>query len=223
MKKTLIRIMSVIMAMMIAVSCASAAFAEEESYTYVCQKCGETVSVTNGVDFHNMFCEGNGMYCESCGEIIYGGTIEYTVHRSTCAIIQRLSKISTEIKNNPGETTLNYGDTLKLSAVLIDDGDTVDIYAEGLSFKWSTDSSAVRITSYGDTCEVEAVKAGKATITLNIVDADGNIMEAEFEDKDGNICTPYSDSQTIIVKAGFFEKLISFFKDLFGMDRTIVQ
>lgn len=204
MKKTLTKIMSVIMAVMIAASCTSVAFADSDEY--VCTKCGETV--TNGSVAHDMFCEGVVNYCETCGETIYG-SMNWTIHKAVCATRM---KFSVEINNNTGSSTLNYGDTLRLTATLLFDGEPAEEDAmEGLAFKWTTDSGAVKLTTYGDSCEVEAVKAGTATVTVVLVDEDGN----EY--------TEFSDSQTITVKAGFFEKLISFFKDLFGMDRTIVQ
>lgn len=88
MKKTLTKIMSVIIAVMIAASCASVAFADSESYTYVCTKCGETVEVTGSFDLHDMFCDGNGTYCDICGEIFYGGSVEFALHKTMCATIQ---------------------------------------------------------------------------------------------------------------------------------------
>lgn len=134
-----------------------------------------------------------------------------------------LKKYTVEIKNNPGETTLNYGDTIKLTAVVLYEGEPV----EGLTaanYKWTADSSAVKLTSYGETCEVEAVKAGVATVTLEILDEEGNSLSGyAVADDEGNVNYVFSDSQTITVKAGFFEKLISFFKNLFGIDRTIIQ
>lgn len=205
MKKTLTKIMSVIMAMMIAVSCASVAFADSSNYTYVCDKCGETVSVTNGIDTHALFC--NSVVCDICGESF--SAVLIGAHRLTCAY----ANYEVEIKNNPGETTLNYGETLKLTGMVLFNGELVetDGAIRAGVFQWTTDSSAVELVSHGEVCEVKAVKSGTAKITFSIVDENGDRL---FDS---------TDSQIITVKAGFFQKLISFFKDLFGMDRTIVQ
>ena len=205
MKKSFKKVLSVIMAMIFALSCASVAFADSQNYTYVCNKCGETVEVISGIDTHSMFCDK--VVCEYCGKSF--SAILIGAHQVTCA----LTKYTVEIKNNPGEVTLNYGDTLKLYGVVLFDGVPMDIdgaMSAGI-YQWTTDSSAVELTTYGEVCEVKAVKSGTAKITFSLVDEYGDRL---FDS---------ADSQTINVKAGFFQKLISFFKDLFGMDRTVVQ
>lgn len=210
MKKTLTKIMSVIMAMMIAASCASVAFAEEEvSYPYNCPDCGDLIENMADASVHSMLCES--YVCDVCGETF--SYIVGVVHKMTCGYELR-------IKNNPGETTLNYGDTLRLSADVFYVGEKLDDRELGVEYVWTADSGAVNLTTYGDYCDVEAVKAGTVTITVTLVNEEGAVLGEidENGEKAGFI-----DSQTITVKAGFFQKLISFFKDLFGMDRTIVQ
>lgn len=205
MKKSLVKIISVLMVILMTVCCASVAFAADD-YEYFCEYCNETVTVTDEFDTHEMFCKKNVYVCEACGETIYG-SLNWTVHKTVCAI---QSKFALEINNNPGSSTLNYGDTLKLTATILLDGEPADDI-ESAVYKWTADSGAVKLTSFGKYCEIEAVKAGTATVTVVLVAEDGTEL------------TAFSDSQEITVKAGFFERIISFFKNLFGINRTIVQ
>lgn len=106
------------------------------------------------------------------------------------------------IKNNPGSATINYGETLNLTAV------TTNMPADA-KIVWF----------------VDGVKKGEGT-TFNITPESGSVnVTVKIVDKDGNESygTSVSDSQAVTVKSGFFQKLISFFKNLFGLNRVIVQ
>ncbi len=210
------KLIAFLVASVIVFSCSSIALAA----SYVCSKCGQTVEVTGSVDLHPMFCEGEGKYCEYCGEIIYGGTVNYAAHIAVCQILSTYEDYSLEIVNNPGETTLNYGDTLKLTAIPYYEGVAIDDELTAENFLWTVDNGAVEITSYGSTCEIEAVRSGEVKVTVVVLDESGEPFYATLESGDAIGCI---DVQTITVKAGFFQKLISFFKDIFGVDRTIVQ
>lgn len=203
MKKSLVKIISVLMVVLITALCANIAFAAEE-YEYFCEYCNETVTVSK--DTHEMFCAKNSYVCEVCGDTIHG-SFNWTVHKTVCAI---QSKFALEINNNPGSSTLSYGDTLKLTATILLDGKPADDI-EGVVYKWTADSGVVKLTPFDDSCEIETIKAGTATVTVVLVAEDGTEL------------TTFSDSQKITVKAGIFERLISFFKNLFGIDRTIIQ
>lgn len=115
------------------------------------------------------------------------------------------------IRNNPGTTTVKYGDTLVLSAVY-------EKLPKNTHIEWAVDGSGfdVRVSDDGDTCYLTATDKGSAEVTLKAVKADGSV----YQNYSG---TSVSDSQTITAKAGFFQKIISFFKDLFGSNRYIVQ
>lgn len=205
MKKSIIKILSVFTAILLSFCSVSIAFAAN-NYEYFCEYCNETVTVTDGLDSHEMFCVKNSYVCETCGEIIHGN-FNWTVHKTVCAL---QSKFALEINNNPSSATLNYGDTLKLTATILLDGKPADD-VESAVYKWTADSGAVKLTPFGDSCEIEAVKTGTATVTVVLVAEDGTEL------------TTFSDSQEITVKAGFFERIISFFKDMFGINRTIIQ
>ncbi len=108
---------------------------------------------------------------------------------------------SVSIKNKSDSTTINYGDVLRLTAVTENLPDDARIYwyandikqGEGECFDFTGNASA--------------------KITVKIVDANGN----DYAEKE------ISDSQSVNVKAGFFQKLISFFKNLFRLNRIIEQ
>ena len=108
------------------------------------------------------------------------------------------------IRNNPGTTTLRYGETLILTA-------DVENLSDGAKLVWEADNDRVTLkpSADGTTCEVSSKKNGTVMVTVKIVDADGNSIEV-----DGNAI---SDNETIRSKATFFHKLIWFFKRLFGI------
>jgi uncharacterized repeat protein (TIGR02543 family) len=109
------------------------------------------------------------------------------------------------IKNNIGSKTINYGETLKLSVntTNLPDGSKICWYIDGVK------------KAEGEVFDVN-FEGGTKIITVKIISFDGNVLK----DVNGN---EISDSETVTVKAGFFQKLISFFKNLFGADRTVVQ
>ncbi len=113
---------------------------------------------------------------------------------------------------------LNYGEKILLHIYIAD-------LPEGASVKWTTSNVAVlRISnenavceSHQDcvTCTVESVGSGSAEITGTVVDENGEPVLREGEE--------IKVSYTMKSKAGFFQKLISFFKNLFGISRIIPQ
>lgn len=110
-----------------------------------------------------------------------------------------------KIKNNIGAKTINYGETLRLTAEITNgvNKPTVWWYVNGAK------------SGEGTTFEVSP-KSGSIEVTARLVYADGTAVK----DKNGN---DISDSQTVSVKSGFFQKLISFFKNLFKINRTVIQ
>lgn len=111
----------------------------------------------------------------------------------------------------PSTVSLSYGDTLILHAKAYN-------LPEGAQIKWSTNGVGLEITSsgYGDTCYVTSKSNGITTISATIVDENDNPIVDKEE-------TELTAEIVMESKAGFFQKLISFFKNLFGMNRTIVQ
>ena len=118
---------------------------------------------------------------------------------------RRITNATLIIKNNSGSKTINYGETLKLTADVTNKPYDATIYwyvdgvlmGEGVIFNINFDS-------------------GTRVITAKLVDNNGNALQ----DADGN---EIFDAEEVTVKSGFFQKLISFFKNLLGANRTVVQ
>lgn len=111
----------------------------------------------------------------------------------------------------PSVTTINYGDTLVLNA------DTCGYtLPSGYTVKWFVEGAGVstNISEDGLECRVTSVASGNVTIYAKLVDADENVV-ANVEGTE--IC----DEITITSKAGFWQKFISFFKNLFRINRII--
>lgn len=110
----------------------------------------------------------------------------------------------------PSTTTINYGDTLVLRLAEND-------IPEGYSVEWyillGTGVSAYK-NDTGTECRVTSVSNGSATFVAVLVDQNGKAVT----DENGN---EINHSITITSKAGLFQRLISFFKNLFGINRII--
>ena len=118
--------------------------------------------------------------------------------------------IKTKISiNTPSTSTVSYGFTLNLHANVTD-------LPEGARIVWSMDGSGFELIPSADgmTCGVKSVSKGSATITARVVDKNGNAVK----DANGNEITA---SQQLTSKAGFFQKLVAFFKKLFGSNMII--
>ena len=111
--------------------------------------------------------------------------------------------------NTPSTTTVSYGFTLNLHANVTD-------LPEGARIVWSMDGSGFELIPSADgmTCGVKSVSKGSATITAKVVDKNGNAVK----DANGN---EISASQQLTSKAGFFQKIVAFFKKLFGSNMVI--
>ncbi len=106
----------------------------------------------------------------------------------------------------PSQTEIKYGDSIILHA------DFESKIPEGAKVIWSTDNDNFKIvetTSSGETCIVTPNANGNTVFTATLVDSDGNAIE--------------SDTQTMTSKAGFFQKIIAFFKKLFGLTKVIPE
>ena len=118
--------------------------------------------------------------------------------------------IKTKISiNTPSTTTVSYGFTLNLHANVTD-------LPEGARIVWSMDGSGFELIPSADgmTCGVKSVSKGSATITAKVVDKNGNAVK----NANGNEITA---SQQLTSKAGFFQRLVAFFKKLFGSNMII--
>ena len=122
--------------------------------------------------------------------------------------VEFVEKIDEVSITAPSLKTINYGDILVLDAVC-------ENLPKGYYVEWECDSGAFAI-SYDEfgTCYAESVASGTAIVTARVVDENGEAVL----DADGNEIV---DTIELMSRAGFFQKLISFFKNLFGLNRMI--
>lgn len=128
-------------------------------------------------------------------------------HKAQITVKEKAPEIQAvlKIKNNPVTKTINYGELLRLTAEITNKPENAKIY-------WYVDGIK---DAEGEIFEISP-KSSRVTVTAKLVDAGGNAIL----DSQGN---EISDTEIITVKSGFFQKLISLFKNLFGINRTIIQ
>lgn len=146
----------------------------------------------------------NGKYSAvGTGEAIITATAEGKSASVKISVIpQNYSSNSITISNNPGVKTIDYGDTLRITAKMSDSADSA-------FFGWYVDG--VKQSCKTDIFELENAK-GDVTVTVRLEDKNGNALVDMKENE-------LSDSETVKVNSGFFKKLISFFKNLFRVNR----
>ena len=104
----------------------------------------------------------------------------------------------------PSTTTIKCGDSIILHA------DISNIPSGGyVEWKASNDCFTYTVSEDGSTCKITSDSNGSTVFTVTIYDAQGNAVS--------------KDEQTMTSKAGFFDKIIAFFKKLFGLTKTIPQ
>ena len=118
--------------------------------------------------------------------------------------IPKLSLPTIKIQT-PSTTKIRYGETLDLHLNLKD-------IPEGVEVQWSASSDCVKTESRdgGLKFSVTSEKTGDVTITVKLVDKDGNVLRE-------------SEALTLRSKAGFFQKLRYWFGKLFGKSFIIPQ
>ncbi len=186
-----------------------------KKYT-VCKDCGVTIgnetvipaSGHNSTDWLVILdpTEDNvGQKIKKC--VVCGVTTEESVIPSLSgSLINKRVKIV----NNPGTATLEYGETLRIYV------DVKDM-PEGCKTEWSISGEGAQITrTERNYCEVKATATGTVMLTVTVVDSNGNPVSDDSGVK-------LSDSQYINVKAGIIQKIIAFFRKLFGLDRILAQ
>ena len=203
---------------------------KEGSKTLKCTKCGNTYNEKIEKKAHTAVIDNSvaatcttaglteGSHCSTCGTVIKARTtVPATGHtdmnndglcdkcgKSLAPTVYPKLSIRT-----PSVTTVSYGFTLNLHANVTD-------LPEGARVAWSMDGSGFELIPSADgmTCGVKSVSKGSATITAKVVDKSGNAVK----NANGNEITA---SQQLTSKAGFFQKLVAFFKKLFGSNMVI--
>lgn len=139
--------------------------------------------------------------CTDCGDK-FDDESKYNEH---VAFEQAKKAVRISIRNNPGTATIKYGETLKLTAVT-----TANI--AGTKIFWYVDGEK---QGEGETFSI-SFNSGMKTVTVKIVDENGNPLK----DENGN---EISDEEKVSVNSSFWQKIVSFFKNLFRMNRTVTQ
>lgn len=104
----------------------------------------------------------------------------------------------------PSVTEINYGDSIFLHVDLNRE------LPEGWYVKWTSSNDNFGQAQYADNRNlIFPKKSGDTVFTVTLYDNEGNV-----------IC---SDTQVMTAKAGFFQKIIAFFKNLFGLTKTISE
>ena len=138
--------------------------------------------------------------CPDCGAEFLG---ENNINAHITA--EARMKATVKIKNNNGSKTIKYGETLRLTAITTNMPTDARVY-------WYVDGI---MQGEGETFNVR-FESGTKTVEVKIVDSNGNVLK----NSSGN---EIFDSEEVTVKGGFFQKIISFFKNLFRINRTIIQ
>ncbi len=105
----------------------------------------------------------------------------------------------------PSVTKINYGDSIVLHA------DLGNVPITGLKVTWEANNDNFEIVSVsedGRECVITPKKSGDTTFTATV--------------KIGTLAFS-TDTQVMTSKAGFFQKIIAFFKNLFGLAKTIPE
>ncbi len=109
-----------------------------------------------------------------------------------------------EVVKNPSTSSITYGDSIVLhvDSSKIPDGGYVEWTASNGNFGMS-------VSADGTTCTVSPKSSGKTVFTATVYDKDGNAIS--------------TDTQEMTAKAGFFDKIVAFFKKIFGLTKTIPE
>lgn len=111
---------------------------------------------------------------------------------------------------NSSPSSFNYGDIVIMKADFANAPQETKIAWE------ATNCVSISVSEDSKSCEVTSTGNGTATVTAKLVDSNGKALK----DADGN---EISVSREIKSNAGFFQKIISFFKNLFSISRIIAQ
>ena len=122
-------------------------------------------------------------------------------HFSFYAVVEE-GIFTAEIRN-PSRTVINYGDSIVLHL------DSNIELPENYTVEWIPSNDNFSYESDGVTCTITPEKSGDTDFTAVVYDANGN-----------EVCKV---EQTMTSKAGFFWKIIAFFKGIFRLNKTFSE
>ena len=105
----------------------------------------------------------------------------------------------------PSRTSIDYGDSIILHL------DIDRPLPDGAHVEWSESNGNfdMSVSADGMTCKISPKSNGKTVFTVSVYDKDGNVIN--------------SATQEMTAKAGLWQKVVAFFKNIFGMTRTIPE
>ena len=109
--------------------------------------------------------------------------------------------VDNEVMKTPSQKTITYGDSIILHA-------DVDKVPEGATIEWTADNAnfTYTVSEDGTTCTITPAASGDTVFTVTVVDKNGDVIS--------------SDTQAMTAKAGLWQKIVAFFKKLFGMTKV---
>lgn len=120
-------------------------------------------------------------------------------------MIVNKSEVSNVSIRTPSTTTISYGDSLILHA------DVTGTLPEGATIQWTADNANFGKVASNDgrSCEITPKSSGDTTFTATVVGANGEVLA--------------EDTQKMTSKASLWDKIVAFFKGIFGLTKTIPQ
>ncbi|MGN0546493.1 MAG: leucine-rich repeat domain-containing protein [Acutalibacteraceae bacterium] len=105
----------------------------------------------------------------------------------------------------PSTTNISYGDSIILHL------DIDRPLPDGAYIEWSESNGNfdMSVSADGLTCKISPKSNGKTVFTATVYDKDGNVIS--------------SDTQEMTAKAGLWQKIVAFFKKIFGLTKTIPE
>ncbi len=147
--------------------------------------------------------------CDSLEDVYYDGveeqwnkiTIGFSNEWLTNANIHYKDISDEAVVPTPSQTTIKYGDSiiLHVDPAKVPEGGYVEWVASNNNF-------VLNVSKDGTTCTIKPSVSGSTTFTATVYDKDGKPVSI--------------DEQVMTSKAGFFDKLIAFFKSIFGLSKV---
>lgn len=188
-----------------------------------CSECGTVITAQKIVNAtgHKYTSQATDATCTAAGKTVYTCSVCRNSYSETipakghadknndgicdiCGLrIKPISNIRLTLRIEPS-ATINYGETAVIYVT------NTDLPA-GTQLVWTISGNGVNITPSADgmSCTVKSTDNGTATVTVTAYDKNGNILKSDT----GRII---SASQAIISKASFIQKVVAFFRNLFG-------
>lgn len=188
-----------------------------------CSECGTVITAQKIVNAtgHKYTSQTTDATCTAAGKTVYTCSVCRNSYSETipakghadknndgicdiCGLrIKPISNIRLTLRIEPS-ATINYGETAVIYVT------NTDLPA-GTQLVWTISGNGVNITPSADgmSCTVKSTDNGTATVTVTAYDKNGNILKSDT----GRII---SASQAIISKASFIQKVVAFFRNLFG-------